>query len=294
MEAQEDTNGHTAPSDTPLVSGHGASGNNGRPPLASYDSLYRSLHVPSGAALDRTGQPGNPLGRISLDRTSYDRFDGGEKRSEDYSGTGSSESLESDSPITWHYLTYDTTLPAPSRKGDDAPEPPDLVPYENPLTWSPMRKLTLVWLSCFATSITAYGAGMYVPGIDQIAPYFEVSRVQALVGVTMFTAGFAVAPMVMAPFSELTGRRPMFLITGFLFFGFVLCCAFTHLYAGMLIARFLAGAASSTFSTMVGGVVSDIYAASERNTAMTLFTGGALFGTGMSIGSRPLLQAILN
>lgn len=30
----------------------------------------------------------------------------------------------------------------------------------------------------------------------------------------------------------------------------------------------------------VGGVVSDIYIASERNTAMTLFTAGALFGTG--------------
>lgn len=73
----------------------------------------------------------------------------------------------------------------------------------------------------------------------------------------------------------------MFLITGFLFFVFVLCCAFTHLFAGMLISRFLAGSASSTFSTMVGGVVSDIYIASERNTAMALFTAGALFGTGM-------------
>lgn len=86
--------------------------------------------------------------------------------------------------------------------------------------------------------------------------------------------------MFLAPFSELTGRRPMFLITGFLFLIFVITCAVTRLYAGMLVSRFLAGCASSTFSTMVGGVVSDIYVAKERNTAMTLFTSGALFGTG--------------
>lgn len=87
--------------------------------------------------------------------------------------------------------------------------------------------------------------------------------------------------MVLAPFSELNGRRPIFLITGFLFFVFVICSAVTRSFAGMLIARFLTGCAGSTFSTMVGGVVSDIYIASDRNAPMTLFTAGALFGTGI-------------
>ena len=37
----------------------------------------------------------------------------------------------------------------------------------------------------------------------------------------------------------------------------------------------------STFSTMVGGVVSDIYHTEERNTPMALFSGAVLFGTGL-------------
>ena len=37
----------------------------------------------------------------------------------------------------------------------------------------------------------------------------------------------------------------------------------------------------ATFSTMVGGVLSDIFHAEDRNTAMALFSGGTFFGTGL-------------
>lgn len=40
--------------------------------------------------------------------------------------------------------------------------------------------------------------------------------------------------------------------------------------------------AAATFSTMVGGVISDIYHAEDRNTPMALFSGAALFGTGLA------------
>jgi len=49
----------------------------------------------------------------------------------------------------------------------------------------------------------------------------------------------------------------------------------------MLVARFFVGVGGSTFSTMVGGVVSDIYHTADRNTPMALFSGAALCGTGL-------------
>jgi MFS family permease len=49
----------------------------------------------------------------------------------------------------------------------------------------------------------------------------------------------------------------------------------------MLVARFFVGVGGSTFSTMVGGVISDIYHTADRNTPMTLFSAGALVGTGL-------------
>jgi multidrug resistance protein len=85
------------------------------------------------------------------------------------------------------------------------------------------------------------------------------------------------------------GRKPMFLVTGVLFVAFQIACALTPTYAGMLVCRFLVGCMGSTFSTMVGGVVSDIYHAKDRNTAMALFAGAALFGTGFG----PLVSGFL-
>jgi MFS family permease len=45
--------------------------------------------------------------------------------------------------------------------------------------------------------------------------------------------------------------------------------------------RTFADVRAATFSTMVGGVVSDIYHARDRNTPMALFSGAALLGTGL-------------
>lgn len=87
--------------------------------------------------------------------------------------------------------------------------------------------------------------------------------------------------MVLAPFSEINGRYPVFVGAGILFLVCQICCAVTRSYAGMIVARFWVGAGSSVFSTMVGGVVSDMYHAETRNTPMALFSGVALFGTGL-------------
>lgn len=169
-----------------------------------------------------------------------------------------------DVPIIYHYLSFETELPSPTSLGpaqnsSAAPEHPDLRNYVSPFTWSTSRKTFTTWLSCAVTVVTAYTAGSYSPPSQQMSNYWAVSEIAIFVGITTFTTGFAVAPMVLAPFSELNGRKPVFVATGILFVTCQLCCAVTRSYPGMLLARFFAGVGGSTFSTMVGGVVSDIY-----------------------------------
>lgn len=48
----------------------------------------------------------------------------------------------------------------------------------------------------------------------------------------------------------------------------------------MLVARFFLGVGGSTFSSICGGVISDIYDAESRGFPMACFATGALFGTG--------------
>lgn len=203
-----------------------------------------------------------------------------------------------DEEVVWHYLTFDTATPSPvylsyppsTLDGRPAPlECPDLKKYTSPFLWSESHKSFITWLSCAATVLTAYTAGSYAAAMGQMEAEWDLSEVGATVGITIFTCGFAIAPMFLAPFSEINGRRPVFVVTGLLFVVFQLTCALTPTYAGMLVARFLAGCASSTFSTMVGGVVSDIYHTESRNWAMALFSGAALFGTGLG----PLISGFI-
>lgn len=143
-----------------------------------------------------------------------------------------------DNPIQWEYLTFDTPLPRPSKllaphsPGNGPPEEPELKQYESPFNWSPGRKRYITWLSCVATAVTAYTAGSYTAADSQMMEYWGVSKVAITVGVTTFTTGFAIAPMVLAPFSEINGRRPMFVVTGILYVILQLCCAVTRSYPG--------------------------------------------------------------
>lgn len=206
-----------------------------------------------------------------------------EKDQEFQGDSPQARTLGPEDEITWHYLTFDTPIPQPARidKFHSLPPPPDLQKFTSPFHWPRSRKLLMTWLGCLATLLTAYNAGAYAPGIPQMTSLWHVSQPAAETGITVFTIGFGVAPMFLAPFSEINGRRPVFVATGCLFVVFQLVCATTPTFAGMLVARFLAGCASSTFSTMVGGVLADFYEARDRNWAMACFAGGAICGTGI-------------
>jgi len=167
--------------------------------------------------------------------------------------------LDESSPIIYHYLTFETELPHPSTrvspKSSDPPPQPDLKKYTSPFEWSKSRKNFITWLSCLATLVTAYTAGSYSPASHQMSAEWHVSETAIFVGITTFTTGFAVAPMVLAPFSEINGRYPVFVGAGILYLICQICCAVTHSYPGMLVARFWTGCGSSVFSTsrQIGG-----------------------------------------
>lgn len=199
------------------------------------------------------------------------------------------------SPITNLYLTFQTVIPTANttRSGLSSPKAPpptpNLTPYADPKTWPAARKNLLLALSCIATFLTAYTAGAYSPSTRMMATLFNTSQTAVMAGITTFCLGFALAPMVLAPFSEINGRYPVFVVSGFLYVLFQAVCAVVTNLPGMLMARLLVGVGGSVFSTMVGGVIADMWEAEGRNTPMALFSGSVLAGT----GAGPLIAAVI-
>jgi hypothetical protein len=205
-------------------------------------------------------------------------------------------SLDSTSDITYLYLTFETPLPnanvtiGRSLTPQPAPAPPDLQAYANPLLWPTYRKNMVLALSCVATFLTAYTAGSYSPPQHLIqADLNAPTNLSVLAGITTFCTGFALAPMVLAPFSEINGRYPVFVVSGIVFVVFQAVCGVVRNIAGMLVARFFTGIGGSVFSTMVGGVLADIWVKEDRNTPMAIYSGSVLVGT----GAGPLITSIM-
>jgi MFS family permease len=62
-------------------------------------------------------------------------------------------------------------------------------------------------------------AGAYSPPQHELMRDWSVSETVYNLGITAYTAGFAIAPMLLGPFPEVIGRRPVFLASGLLFTG---------------------------------------------------------------------------
>ncbi|KAI1333929.1 MFS general substrate transporter [Xylariaceae sp. FL0016] len=251
---------------------------------------------PSGTRHDGQNADGradtdlNSTGRVSV-ITPVGDVAGSKRGALHTAGVDHSAVIDDKAPIVRLYLTFSTRLPTPntaiaaaaatSLSGSPLPECPDLSQYTNPFTWPRARKNIMVALSCIATCLTAYTAGAYSQPANLIAAELDTTRIGALAGVTTYCMGFALAPMVLAPFSEINGRYPVFAIAGLIFTAMQgVCGAVTNL-AGMLVARFVKGVGGSVFSTMVGGVIADLYEKEDRNTPMALFSGAVLVGTGL-------------
>ncbi|KAK5084622.1 hypothetical protein LTR05_005700 [Lithohypha guttulata] len=183
------------------------------------------------------------------------------------------EKVRSNDNVDWRYLSWDAV---------DEPEATLMRSFgtgsrhtltgpglTKPTLWSRRYKSYLDFLGLVANFSTTYAGGSYTSAVDPMANYWRVSNVAILVGVTVYTVAFGLAPMVLAPFSEIN---------------------VTQLYVGMLLARVLVGIASSTFAVVIVGIVADIHTEErDRYRALSLFTTGAMFGTGFG----PLVSAFI-
>lgn len=123
------------------------------------------------------------------------------------------------------YLEFDTALPTPRITLPPGPgqlpppEQPCLKKYTSPYLWPKWRKSMLTCISCISTAIAGYSTGEISPASEELTKQWGVSSVVYNLGITIFCIGFALAPMVIAPFSEVNGRRPVFIASGILFTG---------------------------------------------------------------------------
>lgn len=124
----------------------------------------------------------------------------------------------------------------------------------------------------------AFASSAYSNGIKEIIRFFGASHEVATLGVSLFVLGFALGPLVWAPFSELYGRQRIFILTLMAITAFNAGCAGTNTISALLVLRFFAGAFGSSTLTNAAGVIADMFDASQRGLATSVFAMAPFLG----------------
>ncbi|CAO1637396.1 unnamed protein product [Parajaminaea phylloscopi] len=152
---------------------------------------------------------------------------------------------------------------------------------EDPFNFSPVLKYSLTGLAVLFTLLVSANASSYVPGIALMEKDLNVTNhTLSLFGISIYALGFGIPPLVLAPISEVYGRRWVFLASQLAYTLFFFCTGFADNMATMLLGRFFSGAFGSTGSTLTGGLLADIFVSSDRGTPMAMFATAAIAGTG--------------
>src|SRR5687768_17345734 len=78
--------------------------------------------------------------------------------------------------------------------------------FQSPYLWSPTVKLLVLGGPFMVSMLASYSAGAYALSSEPLRRAWDVTDVQFNAGITLYVAGFAFAPMVLAPVSEAYGR----------------------------------------------------------------------------------------
>ncbi|CAM1507977.1 Fc.00g048250.m01.CDS01 [Cosmosporella sp. VM-42] len=149
---------------------------------------------------------------------------------------------------------------------------------QDAVKFSIWKKWVITALQAVATLAVTFSSSAYSGGIREIIQSFDVSQEVATLGVSLFVLGFAVGPLLWAPLSELYGRQRIFVITYMALTAFNAGAAGVNSMPGLLTLRFLAGATGSSALTNAGGVIADMFNASERGLATSIFAMAPFLG----------------
>lgn len=123
------------------------------------------------------------------------------------------------------------------------------------------------------------GSSMFAPGIQSIMVEFHsTSTTTATFLVSIYILGFAFGPLLVAPLSEIYGRRPLYIYGNILFAVFTTGTALSNSIGMLLAFRLLMGLAGSVPITIGSGSIADTMPVEKRGRAMSAWALGPLLG----------------
>ncbi|KAJ3729655.1 major facilitator superfamily domain-containing protein [Lentinula raphanica] len=165
-----------------------------------------------------------------------------------------------------------------------------LEPHEHPQSISLARKwLIVLVISSSALCVTcASSAASFTE--DGVSETFHVSQEVTILAISLFVEGLGLGPLLAGPLSEVYGRNIIYRVSFVLLLAFSFGVAFAPNIVVYLVFRFITGFCGSTFLSVAGGSVSDLYDNKTVANPMAVYTISPFIGPVLG----PLLSGFIN
>jgi multidrug resistance protein len=150
---------------------------------------------------------------------------------------------------------------------------------ENPQDWPMLRKALVIFFMSFSTLVVVMYSTSYTSGIPGMMATFGIhSKTLVVLGITTYLAGLALGSLLLAPLSEMYGRRPVYLVAVAVFTILIIPCALANNLAQILVMRFFGAIAGAAMISNAPGTVSDISNDDYRALAFSIWSIGPMNG----------------
>ncbi|KAL1310517.1 hypothetical protein AAFC00_000802 [Neodothiora populina] len=149
---------------------------------------------------------------------------------------------------------------------------------EEPKDYARGTKWFITFIVAVAAAAAPIGSGIVLPALTDIAKAFNSTAFVTNLSVSFYMLSMAIFPLFWSSFSEILGRRTIYLSSFLVYFVFNVLSAESQNIAMFLVMRILSGGASASVQAVGAGTIADIWEVKERGRAMGIFYLGPLCG----------------
>ncbi|OQE46942.1 hypothetical protein PENCOP_c001G02718 [Penicillium coprophilum] len=149
---------------------------------------------------------------------------------------------------------------------------------EQYLRFSPARKVVIVGILSFCSFLAPISSTSILAAIPEVAKTYNTTGSVINASNALYMAFMGIAAPFWGPFSQVWGRRPVFLVSAFLFFAFSIGTALAPNLPAYYIFRVLTAFQGTSFLVVGSSALGDVYEPRARATALGWFLSGTLIG----------------
>ncbi|RYP23158.1 hypothetical protein DL765_001243 [Monosporascus sp. GIB2] len=158
---------------------------------------------------------------------------------------------------------------------------------ENPRNWPLWYRGWVIFALSYTTWVVVFYSTNYTASIPGLLKEFNTTNTAvATLGVTTYLLGLAAGSLLVAPASELFGRRPVYVICMICFTLLVIPCCLATSLAEMIVVRFFGAVFGAVMVSNAAGTIVDVSTEEYRALTMSLWSIAPMNGpvTGPVIG----------